>query len=56
MEAKKPIVGHNLIYDIAFIYRQFVSPNYDLPNTFEEFASSWKKHFSCTIYDTKVLS
>ena len=31
MQSKKPIVGHNMIYDIAFIYRQFISAGFDLP-------------------------
>jgi hypothetical protein len=31
MQSKKPIVGHNMIYDIAFIYRQFISASFDLP-------------------------
>jgi len=56
MKSKKPLVGHNMIYDIAFIYRQFVSPNYDLPNTYTEFANIWRASFPQTIYDTKVLA
>ena len=45
MKSKKPLVGHNMIYDIAFIYRQFLSPNYDLPKTFAEFANIWRASF-----------
>ncbi len=35
MEAKKPMVGHNMIYDMLFFYSQFIA---DLPATYSEFA------------------
>ena len=56
METKKPIIGHNMIYDIGFIYRQFISPDGSLPDTYAEFAKLWKKHFPQKIFDTKVLA
>jgi hypothetical protein len=32
--AKKPIIGHNMIYDIIYLYNQFID---DLPQTYPEF-------------------
>lgn len=34
INAKKPIVGHNMIYDIIYLYNQFID---DLPETYTEF-------------------
>jgi hypothetical protein len=34
IRSKKPIVGHNMIYDIIYLYNQFVD---DLPQTYSEF-------------------
>jgi len=34
IKAKKPLIGHNSIYDIGFIYDQFIAP---LPDTYLEF-------------------
>lgn len=34
INAKKPIIGHNMIYDIIYLYNQFID---DLPNTYIEF-------------------
>lgn len=34
INAKKPIVGHNMMYDIIFLYNQFIA---DLPDTYENF-------------------
>jgi poly(A)-specific ribonuclease len=36
--AKKPIVGHNMIYDIIYLYNQFID---DLPDTYNEFTHKW---------------
>ena len=47
-----PVIGHNMIYDIIYVYNQFVGP---LPATYAEFSQSWFKLFPMT-YDTKVLS
>lgn len=33
---KIPIIGHNMIYDVAFVFNQFIG---ELPLTFEEFAN-----------------
>ena len=41
-----------MIYDIIYVYNQFVGP---LPATYAEFSQSWFKLFPMT-YDTKVLS
>ena len=32
IEAKKPIVGHNMIYDIFYLYNQFID---DMPPTYQ---------------------
>lgn len=34
IEAKKPIVGHNMIYDIFYLYNQFID---DMPPTYQQF-------------------
>ena len=34
IDSKKPIVGHNPQYDVAFLYEQFIAP---LPKSFIEF-------------------
>jgi poly(A)-specific ribonuclease len=34
IEAQKPLVGHNMMYDIIYLYNQFVG---DLPETYEKF-------------------
>lgn len=34
VNAKKPIIGHNMIYDIIYLYNQFID---DLPETYLEF-------------------
>ena len=39
IKAKKPLVGHNFIYDVAFLYDQFIAP---LPDTFLEFSQQWR--------------
>lgn len=56
IQYKKPFIGHNMIFDMAFMYRQFISGTGDLPKDYEEFVKQWKKYFPQTIYDTKVLA
>lgn len=51
-EAKKPIVGHNMIYDACFIFEMFIAR---LPNSYIAFSQKWKKHFPVT-FDTKTLA
>jgi poly(A)-specific ribonuclease len=34
INAKKPIVGHNMIYDIIYLYNQFIDT---LPTNYQEF-------------------
>ena len=34
IKAKKSIVGHNMIYDIIYLYNQFID---ELPDTYSEF-------------------
>lgn len=52
IESKKPLVGHNMMFDTLFIYHQFID---DLPPTFDGFIKGWTKRFP-VLYDTKVLS
>ncbi|CDW88814.1 caf1 family ribonuclease containing protein [Stylonychia lemnae] len=52
IRAKKPIVGHNMIYDIAYLYNQFIDT---LPAKYSDFIAHWNELFPL-IYDTKVLS
>lgn len=46
------LIGHNMMYDILYLYRQFIGK---LPETYEAFIESWFKLFPRT-FDTKVLS
>lgn len=52
IDAKKPIVGHNCMYDWLYIYNQFIGP---LPDTYAEFSLQWNKYFPHT-YDTKTMA
>lgn len=52
IEAKKPVIGHNCMYDWIYLYNQFIGP---LPETYLEFAHEWNQRFPFT-YDTKVLA
>lgn len=49
---KKPLIGHNQIYDILYFYNQFID---DLPSTYLEFIKIWTDMFSMN-YDSKILS
>lgn len=33
-----PLVGHNMMYDILYLFNQFIMP---LPENFDEFAEEW---------------
>lgn len=46
------LLGHNMMYDILFIYRQFIGK---LPDTYAQFVEQWYARFPRT-YDTKVLA
>ena len=56
MASKKPLVGHNMMMDMSFIFKQFLSENGNLPSNFGEFVKAWKKWFTNPLYDTKVLA
>jgi hypothetical protein len=47
-----PIVGHNIFFDLMFIYDKFIS---DLPESFHNFKTSLHKFFPI-IYDNKFLT
>jgi poly(A)-specific ribonuclease len=51
-EHKKPLIGHNMIYDACFIYEQFIDK---LPDTYSKFVDGWTAYFPYT-YDTKVIA
>lgn len=53
VNSKKPIVGHNVKFDLCFLYHQFFK---EMPETFEEFTQSLNSEFLATCYDTKVIS
>lgn len=42
MNAKKTLIGHNMIYDIIYLYNQFID---ELPETYEEFIQEWHNRF-----------
>ena len=48
-----PIIGHNAIYDLCFIYHQFYE---ELPETYAEFAYRLHTKLFSKVYDTKVMS
>ena len=52
IDNKKPLFGHNCMYDWLYIFNQFVAP---LPQTYLEFIEIWSKQFPNT-YDNKVLA
>lgn len=45
-----------MMYDLGFIYRQFVSKDGSLPVNYDGFVKAWKKNFPQKIFDTKVLA
>lgn len=47
-----PLIGHNIYFDLMFLYDKFLS---DLPSDFYTFKSSLHKYFPI-IYDTKAIS
>lgn len=50
-EANKPVVGHNLLYDLMFVHRWLESP---LPENYLEFKKELKSKFP-VIFDTKYV-
>ena len=52
INCKKPIVGHNWIYDMCFLFDQFLAP---LPDTYLEFTSAWREYFPVT-FDSKYVT
>ena len=43
VQARKPIIGHNMIYDVIYLYNQFID---DLPDTYAEFSKKVKESVS----------
>ena len=52
-KSKKPIIGHNMKFDLAFLYHQFFK---EMPDTYEKFANSMTSEFLREVFDTKVFS
>ena len=52
IKAKKSIIGHNMIYDIIYLYNQFIDI---LPDTYLEFIEKWHNLFP-SVYDNKVFA
>ncbi|XP_039291945.1 pre-piRNA 3'-exonuclease trimmer [Nilaparvata lugens] len=52
VDAKKPIVGHNLMLDLMILYNQFHKP---LPNSYTTFKKKITELFPI-VYDTKFIS
>ena len=52
LQKKLPIIGHNIYFDIMFIYDKLIN---DLPEDFYEFKTEIHKLFPI-IYDTKAIS
>lgn len=52
MESRKPMVGHNCLMDLMFMYNAFHLP---LPDTFVEFKQQLLQCFPA-IYDTKLMA
>lgn len=42
IKAKKPIIGHNMIYDIVYLYNQFIDK---LPEEYADFIKIVRKFF-----------
>jgi poly(A)-specific ribonuclease len=51
IDLKKPIIGHKMIYDLLYIYNQFIAK---LPETFLEFSRQWLSFFPAT-FDISVM-
>ena len=49
----KPMVGHNVRFDLAFCLQQFVAPS---PPSWKEFKALVEKWFPGGVYDTKYLA
>eukprot|EP00117_Sycon_ciliatum_P047394 scpid40792/ scgid33851/ Target of EGR1 protein 1 len=49
----RPLVMHNAMVDLAFLYGSFYA---DLPNTFDQFIADTSVMFASGLYDTKVIS
>lgn len=52
VQLKKPIIGHNMLLDLIYMYKLFYRP---LPNNYSQFKSDIHNLFP-VIYDTKYLS
>lgn len=52
IQHKKPMVGHNCLFDVMYFYQNFIA---DLPDTLEEFIHNFSFYFP-QLYDTKAMA
>ncbi|KAJ2140373.1 hypothetical protein IW142_005438 [Coemansia sp. RSA 564] len=53
IQAKKPIVVHNGLFDLAYLYQSFFGP---LPDSYESFVFDLTGMFPAGVYDTKFIA
>ncbi|KAJ2353277.1 hypothetical protein GGF43_003533 [Coemansia sp. RSA 2618] len=53
VRAKKPLVIHNGLFDLAYMYQSFFGP---LPDSYESFVYDLTNMFPAGIYDTKFIA
>jgi poly(A)-specific ribonuclease len=51
LQTRKPLVAHNMLYDLMFLYQQFID---DLPASYAEF-KRLARHTLPPLYDTKFI-
>eukprot|EP00826_Nyctotherus_ovalis_P064167 TRINITY_DN9407_c0_g2_i1.p1 TRINITY_DN9407_c0_g2~~TRINITY_DN9407_c0_g2_i1.p1 ORF type:complete len:452 (-),score=83.79 TRINITY_DN9407_c0_g2_i1:748-2103(-) len=52
IQCKKPLIGHNFMYDLGFFYYQFVD---DFSESYGEFKKKLHEYFP-VVYDTKIIA
>jgi len=51
-KGRKPLIGHNMFFDVIYLYNQFIG---ELPDNFIEFAKSFHSIFP-ELYDTRAIA
>jgi len=52
MDQRKALVGHNIIFDIGYIFEHFIAP---LPDTYKEYVEKLHYYNFNNLYDTKQM-